>query len=145
MLIDDGRVISNFIVQALEGKDITVYGDGHQTRSFCYVDDMVAGLIALMAQDRHVGPVNLGNPAEFTIRELAQLVIELTGSRSRIVEMPLPQDDPVRRRPDITRARELLGWEPTLALRGGLVRTIEYFARVLRNGDQARLRRNVAQ
>jgi UDP-glucuronate decarboxylase len=127
MLEDDGRVVSNFIVQALQGHDITLYGDGQQTRSFCYVDDLVDGLTAMMDQVAVVGPINLGNPSEFTIRELAEAVIELTGSTSQIVTRPLPKDDPVRRQPDITKARLHLGWEPTVALRDGLVKTIAYF------------------
>lgn len=128
----DGRVVSNFIVQALQGHDITIYGDGSQTRSFCYRDDLVEGIIRLMdAPDETVFPVNIGNPVEFTIRQLAELVLELTGSRSRLVFKPLPQDDPVQRRPDITRAREHLGWEPKVPLRTGLLKTIEYFDDVL--------------
>jgi UDP-glucuronate decarboxylase len=124
----DGRVVSNFIVQALQDKPITIYGDGSQTRSFCYVDDLIEGFIRLMdAPDTVTGPVNIGNPGEFTIRQLAEIVIEMTGSRSEIVQMPLPQDDPLQRRPDITKARELLGWEPTIPLRQGLERTIDYF------------------
>jgi UDP-glucuronate decarboxylase len=124
----DGRVVSNFIVQALQDKPITIYGDGNQTRSFCYVDDLIDGFLRLMdAPDTVTGPVNIGNPGEFTIRQLAEIVIELTGSRSEIVQMPLPQDDPLQRRPDITKARELLGWEPTIPLRQGLERTIDYF------------------
>jgi len=125
---NDGRVVSNFIVQALKGEDITIYGDGAQTRSFCYVDDLVAGMIAMMGTETAVtGPVNLGNPGEFTMIELARLVIELTGSRSRLVHQPLPPDDPRQRRPDISKARDLLGWEPTVALRDGLGKTIAYF------------------
>ncbi|ACL58115.1 UDP-glucuronic acid decarboxylase family protein [Methylobacterium nodulans] len=125
---DDGRVVSNFVVQALSNRDITVYGDGRQTRSFCYVDDLVQGLIAMMETDSRVtGPINLGNPGEFTIRELAELVVELTGSRSEIVYKPLPQDDPRQRKPDIDRATRILGWRPAIDLREGLVRTIEYF------------------
>jgi UDP-glucuronate decarboxylase len=128
----DGRVVSNFIVQALQGKPITIYGDGSQTRSFCYVDDLIEGFIRLMdAPDTVTGPVNIGNPGEFTIRQLAEIVIEMTGSRSEIVQMPLPQDDPLQRRPDITKARELLGWEPTIPLREGLARTIAYFEKKL--------------
>jgi UDP-glucuronate decarboxylase len=124
----DGRVVSNFIVQALQDKPITIYGDGNQTRSFCYVNDLIDGFIRLMdAPDTVTGPVNIGNPGEFTIRQLAEIVIEMTGSRSEIVQMPLPQDDPLQRRPDITKARELLGWEPTIPLRQGLERTIDYF------------------
>ncbi|MBC7352911.1 MAG: SDR family oxidoreductase [Thermogutta sp.] len=124
----DGRVVSNFIRQALCGEDITVYGDGSQTRSFCYRDDMVEGIIRMMENpEDFTGPVNLGNPEEFTILELAKLVIELTGSKSRIVFRPLPADDPVRRRPDITLAKQKLGWEPKTPLREGLMRTIEWF------------------
>lgn len=125
---NDGRVVSNFIVQALMDRDITVYGEGTQTRAFCYVDDLVDGLVRLMASpDELTGPINLGNPGEFTIRELAETIIELTGSSSRIAHMPLPTDDPKQRRPDISNARELLGWTPTVQLRDGLVKTIEYF------------------
>ena len=132
MLADDGRVVSNFIVQALRGEPLTVFGDGSQTRSFCYVDDMVDGLIALMNSPSEVtGPVNLGNPGEFTMLELAKQVIELTGSRSTVEHRPLPDDDPVRRRPDISQAKELLGWQPTLSLREGLPRTVDYFREVL--------------
>ena len=129
---NDGRVVSNFIVQALRGEDITIFGDGSQTRSFCYVDDLVRGLIAMMESSRDVvGPINIGNPSEFTIRQLAELVIEMVGGRSRIVQRPLPQDDPKQRQPDITQARQTLGWEPTIALREGLVRTIGYFDALL--------------
>jgi len=131
MLANDGRVVSNFIVQALRGEDLTVYGDGSQTRSFCYVDDLVTGMIAMMDQDELVGPVNLGNPGEFTILELANLVKELTGSKSEIVFHPLPQDDPVRRKPDISLAKAKLGWEPKVPLREGLVKAISYFREVL--------------
>ena len=127
----DGRVVSNFIVQALRGEDITIYGDGAQTRSFCYVDDLIEGFCRLMRQDRTIGPVNIGNPGEFTIRQLADLAIELTGSRSRIVHRPLPADDPRQRQPDITVAKEMLGWHPTVPLREGLGRTITYFDRLL--------------
>jgi UDP-glucuronate decarboxylase len=133
MLPDDGRVVSSFIVQALRGEPLTVFGDGAQTRSFCYVDDMVEGLIALMNSPPEVtGPVNLGNPGEFTMVELAKKVLALTGSHSPVEHHPLPADDPVRRRPDITRARELLDWEPTVPLEEGLVPTVEYFRRALR-------------
>ncbi len=126
---DDGRVVSNFIVQALAGEPLTIYGDGGQTRSFCFVEDMVDGLMALMGTPHEVtGPINIGNPVEFTMLELAELVIELTGSRSSIEHRPLPQDDPTRRRPDITRAGEALGWQPRTALREGLERTITDFA-----------------
>lgn len=126
----DGRVVSNFIRQALRGEDITLYGDGTQTRSFCYVDDLVEGFMRMMACDE-AGPVNLGNPAEFTIRELAELVVEISGSPSRIVyDRPLPQDDPLQRQPDIGRARALLGWEPVVPLRAGLEQTIAWFRRI---------------
>jgi UDP-glucuronate decarboxylase len=124
MAINDGRVVSNFIVQALRGEDLTVYGDGSQTRSFCYVDDLIAGIMALMEHPSETGPVNLGNPIEFTVRELAEKVIALTGSRSRIVHKPLPPDDPKQRRPIIERAREALGWRPKTPLEEGLKRTI---------------------
>jgi len=128
MQINDGRVISNFIVQALKGEDITVYGDGSQTRSFCYLDDMIEGLIRLMnTPDEITGPINLGNPKETSILELAQKIIELTGSNSKIVFKPLPQDDPRRRCPDITKAKIILNWEPKISLEEGLKRTIEYF------------------
>jgi UDP-glucuronate decarboxylase len=124
----DGRVVSNFVLQALSGEDITLYGDGRQTRSFCYVDDLIDGLMAMMnGPDSFVGPVNLGNPEEFTIRELAELVIEMTGSPSRIVLAPLPSDDPCQRCPDISLAVEKLGWRPSIVLRDGLSRTIDYF------------------
>ena len=129
---NDGRVVSNFIVQALKGEPITLFGDGLQTRSFCYVDDLINGFRALMAAPDDVPlPVNLGNPVEFTIREFAGLVIELTGARSPMVFQPLPQDDPTQRRPDISRAKEHLNWEPTIALREGLEATIEYFDKLL--------------
>jgi len=129
---DDGRVVSNFVVQALRNKDITVYGDGEQTRSFCYVDDLVDGLIRMMeTPDDIVGPVNLGNPAECTIRGLAELVIEITGAASKIVHRPLPMDDPRQRQPDISKAQELLGWRPAVALRDGLTTTIAYFEKLL--------------
>ena len=131
---NDGRVVSNFIVQALLGRDITVFGDGLQTRSFCYVDDLIDGLMRLMGSpDDVTGPINIGNPKEFTMLELASLVIELTGSRSRIVHRPLPQDDPRQRRPDISKANEVLGWAPHTPLREGLVRTIDYFEELLRD------------
>ena len=133
---NDGRVVSNFIVQALRGEDITIYGEGTQTRSFCFVDDLVAGMMAMMATPRDVtGPINLGNPGEFTMIELANLVIELTGSNSKLVFRPLPQDDPKQRRPDNSKARELLGWDVTVALREGLGKTIEYFRNVVAEGD----------
>ncbi len=128
MLPDDGRVVSNFIVQALQGRDITIYGDGTQTRSFCYVDDLVEGLMRLMESDRDItGPINLGNPGEFSIRQLAEKVIALTRSGSKIVYEPLPQDDPTQRQPDITKAREILGWQPKVALDDGLKHTVEFF------------------
>ena len=132
MAADDGRVVSNFIVQALRGEDLTVYGDGSQTRSFCYADDLVEGFMRLMnSDDGIVGPVNMGNPGEFTMIELAERVLRLTGSRSRLVFRPLPQDDPKQRQPDIGLARSLLGWEPAVALEQGLERTIAYFRAVL--------------
>lgn len=129
---NDGRVVSNFVVQALQGKDITIYGDGTQTRSFCYVDDLLEGMVRLMEHPNFIGPVNIGNPTEFTIRELAEQVISMTGSRSKLVNNPLPSDDPKQRKPDITLAREKLGWEPTVALRDGLQKTIAYFDKVIR-------------
>lgn len=124
----DGRVVSNFIRQALEGEDITIFGDGSQTRSFCYRDDLVEGIIRMMeGPDDFPGPVNLGNPGEFTIRQLAEMVLELTGAKSKLIQQPLPEDDPMQRRPDISLARERLGWQPTLPLGEGLKRTIEWF------------------
>ncbi|MUM76893.1 NAD-dependent epimerase/dehydratase family protein [Pseudodesulfovibrio sp. F-1] len=134
MAMEDGRVVSNFVVQALRGEDITVYGKGEQTRSFCYVDDLVEGIFRLMEHtpDEFTGPVNLGNPLEFSILELAQEVIDLTGSVSRIVFKPLPSDDPMQRKPDISLAKRALGWEPRTPLREGLVKTVEYFQRVLK-------------
>ena len=132
MLPNDGRVVSNFVVQALKGEDITIYGDGTQTRSFCYVDDLVRGIIAMMhSPSGFCGPVNLGNPVEFTIRELAEMVLELTGSSSKLIYKNLPADDPVRRRPDIALARENLSWEPSIQLRDGLIKTIDYFNKLL--------------
>jgi UDP-glucuronate decarboxylase len=129
MLPNDGRVVSNFIMQALHGNDITIYGDGSQTRSFCYVDDLVEGLIRLMESDEDVtGPINLGNPGEFSIKELAGKVISMTGSDSKIVYEPLPQDDPTQRQPDITQAREKLNWQPKVALEVGLKTTVKYFS-----------------
>ena len=129
---NDGRVISNFIVQALNNQEITVYGDGLQTRSFCYIDDLIDGIILMMNRpDDFIGPVNLGNPTEFSILELAEMVIELTGNRSEIVFKPLPKDDPVRRRPDITLAKERLDWEPKVPLAEGLKKTIAYFRDIL--------------
>ena len=129
---NDGRVVSNFIVQALRGEDITIYGDGQQTRSFCYVDDLVRGLIALMATPHaETGPINLGNPGEFTMLELAETVIELTGSGSKLTYQPLPQDDPRQRQPNIARAQAALGWDVKVPLRDGLTKTIEYFRQLL--------------
>ncbi|AAK23130.1 UDP-glucuronic acid decarboxylase family protein [Caulobacter vibrioides] len=130
---NDGRVVSNFIVQALKGEDITLYGDGNQTRSFCYVDDLVDGLIRLMKTgDEVTGPINLGNPVEFTMKQLAELVLELTGSQSTIVHRPLPSDDPRQRQPDITLAKQVLDWTPTAPLKVGLMKTIEYFDGLLK-------------
>lgn len=129
---NDGRVVSNFIVQALRNEDITIYGDGSQTRSFCYVDDMVTAFVALMnSGDEMTGPVNLGNPDEFSILELARKVVEMTGSRSSIIFLPLPADDPQQRRPDISLAKKALQWEPTIRLEAGLSRTIEYFRSIV--------------
>lgn len=130
MLYNDGRVVSNFIVQALRGDDLTLYGDGSQTRSFCYVDDLIDGMIRMMDQDVEIGPMNLGNPGEFTVLELAEMVLRLTGSRSKLAFKPLPQDDPARRRPDISRAKAALGWQPKVALEDGLKETIAYFRRI---------------
>lgn len=128
MLANDGRVVSNFIVQALRGEDITIYGTGHQTRSFCYVDDLISGFIAFMNSPKDVtGPINLGNPNEFTMLELAENIMNLVGSNSKIVFQPLPQDDPRQRQPDISVARDVLGWSPSVQLREGLERTIHYF------------------
>ena len=131
MLPDDGRVVSNFIVQALRGTDLTIYGDGSQTRSFCYVDDLIEGFIRLMNHPELTGPVNLGNPGEFTILQLAEHVLAKTHSASRIVRLPLPGDDPKQRQPDITLAQTQLGWSPTVALDQGLDATIDYFRKLL--------------
>ncbi|MBY0335083.1 MAG: SDR family oxidoreductase [Acetobacteraceae bacterium] len=129
---NDGRVVSNFVVQALKGEPITIYGEGLQTRSFCYVDDLIEGALRLMVTPEEVtGPINIGNPGEFTIKELAERVVRLTGSKSKISYLPLPQDDPKQRQPDITKARDMLGWTPTVALEDGLVKTIAYFDRLL--------------
>lgn len=128
---NDGRVVSNFIVQALKGEDITIYGDGMQTRSFCYVDDLIEGMYRMMNTDDFTGPVNIGNPGEFTMLELANKVIELTDSKSKIVYRPLPSDDPMQRKPIIELAKEKLGWQPTIALEEGLKKTIEYFKSVI--------------
>ena len=130
MAIGDGRVVSNFIVQALRGEDITIYGDGSQTRSFCYYEDNLNGMMALMASDAH-SPVNIGNPSEFTIKELAETVINLTYSKSKIIYLPLPQDDPKQRKPDIAKAWTLLNWGPTVLLEDGLVNTIDYFRKIV--------------
>lgn len=127
MLFDDGRVVSNFVEQALMGKDITIYGDGSQTRSFCYVDDLVSGIISMMEHPNAAGPINLGNPRETSIKELAELVIKMTNSKSKLVYKPLPKDDPIRRRPDITRAIDSLAWQPKVKLEDGLTRTISEF------------------
>jgi UDP-glucuronate decarboxylase len=133
---NDGRVVSNFIVQALLGRDITIYGDGGQTRSFCYVDDLVDGFVRLMqSNDSITGPINLGNPTEFTIAQLASLVIDLSGSRSRIIHRALPQDDPKQRKPDISKAQDLLGWQPKISLKDGLGRTISYFQTLLKDNS----------
>jgi UDP-glucuronate decarboxylase len=130
---NDGRVVSNFIVQALKGDDITIYGDGTQTRSFQYVDDLVEAMIRMMAtDDSFTGPVNTGNPGEFTMIELANIILELTGSKSKLVFKPLPGDDPKQRKPDISLAKEKLGWEPTIQLRDGLIKTINYFDNLLK-------------
>lgn len=131
MLADDGRVVSNFIVQALRGQDLTVYGDGSQTRSFCYVDDLIEGFLRFMEQDSSVGPMNLGNPGEFTMLELAELVLKKVGGPSRITHKPLPSDDPKQRRPDISLARKALAWEPNVPLEDGLEKTIAYFRQTL--------------
>lgn len=128
---EDGRVVSNFIVAALKGEPITIYGDGEQTRSFCYVSDLIEVIVRMMKEDNFLGPVNIGNPGEFTMIELANLVLELTGSKSELIRQPLPQDDPTRRRPDISLAKEKLNWEPKVPLKEGLQKTIEYFDELL--------------
>ena len=142
MLENDGRVVSNFIVQALGGRDMTIYGDGSHTRSFCYVDDMIDGFVKMMGDDGLAGPVNLGNPEEFTVLELAEMVRKLTGSSSKIIHKPLPEDDPAQRRPDITLAKKRLGWTPCVGIEDGLKRTIAYFTSTMGNpkksGDAAR-------
>ena len=135
MCPDDGRVVSNFIVQALQGHDITVYGEGQQTRSFCYCDDLIEGFVRMMNQDETIGPINIGNPSEFTILELAEKVINLTGSQSKIIHEALPSDDPKQRQPDITQARQVLGWEPKYSLDEGLKPTIAYFDKLLAAGE----------
>lgn len=131
MLPDDGRVVSNFIVQALKGHDLTVYGDGSQTRSFCYVDDLIDGMVRMMNSEKFTGPVNIGNPEEYTILDLAKKIISMTGSRSKIIHRPLPADDPVQRRPDISLAGQVLGWSPKVSMDDGLRMTIEYFRKEL--------------
>lgn len=132
---NDGRVVSNFVVQALQNKPITIYGDGSQSRSFCYVDNLIEGFVRLMGTaDDFLGPVNLGNPVEFTIKELAEKVVELTGSQSELVCKPLPSDDPLQRKPDITLAKETMGWEPDIQLKDGLIKTIAYFQEMLQRG-----------
>ena len=131
MLANDGRVVSNFIVQALKNEPLTIYGDGSQTRSFCYVDDLIDAMVSVMEQTQTTGPVNIGNPGEFTMLELAQTVIEITGSKSPLVYKPLPSDDPKQRRPDISFAKKILGWLPKISLQEGLVKTVEYFRRQL--------------
>lgn len=137
MRLDDGRVISNFIVQALKEEDITIYGDGIQTRSFCYVDDLIDGMIKMMnSESGFTGPINIGNPGEFTMLQLANLIIELTGSKSKIVHKPLPQDDPMQRKPDIELAKQKLGWEPTIPLEEGLRKTINYFKSKLQEENE---------
>jgi len=132
MLPNDGRVVSNFIVQALKGEDITIYGDGSQSRSFCYIDDLVEALIRMMGTPAEItGPVNLGNPEEFTVMELAEKIIKMTSSKSKIVFHPLPQDDPIKRKPDISKAKKILKWQPLIPLDEGLVKTIQYFKKIL--------------
>ncbi len=133
MAADDGRVVSNFIIQALKGEDITIYGAGSQTRSFCYVSDLVSGLVKMMDSDGWTGPVNLGNPGEFTIKQLAEIIIGQTGSKSKLIYQPLPADDPKQRRPDISLAKEKLGWEPAVPLAEGLEKTIGYFREIINN------------
>lgn len=129
---NDGRVVSNFIVQALQGKDITIFGDGNQTRSFCYCDDLISGMVSMMNTDESIiGPINIGNPNEFTMNELAHLVIELTGTKSSIIYKPLPSDDPMQRQPNIEKAKKLLNWEPKIQLREGLMKTIAYFDQII--------------
>jgi len=132
MHANDGRVVSNFIVQALNGEDITIYGNGEQTRSFCYVDDLIEGMIRLMNLENFIGPINIGNPGEFTIKELAEKTLQLTGSKSKLIYKELPADDPQQRQPDITLAKNKLGWEPTIQLEEGLKKTIEYFREIVK-------------
>lgn len=131
MLPDDGRVVSNFIVQALKGEDITLYGDGSQTRSFCYMDDLLEGMMCMMEQEESVGPINIGNPKEFTIRELAETILKKIDSSSTLIELPLPSDDPTQRKPDISQAQKLLDWSPKIELEEGLDQTIPYFQKIL--------------
>jgi UDP-glucuronate decarboxylase len=133
---NDGRVISNFITQALRGEPITIYGDGRQTRSFCYCDDLIRGLMAMMDQDQDIGPVNLGNPGEYTMLELAQEVLKATGSTATITHLPLPKDDPKQRCPDITKAKSLLGWTPMVDLPTGLSKTVPYYREWLSRGGE---------
>lgn len=136
---NDGRVVSNLIVQALRGESITLYGDGQQTRSFCYVDDLIEAMMRMMRTGPEItGPINIGNPSECTIRQMAQIVLDVTGSSSTLVHLPLPPDDPKQRCPDITRAREILEWEPTVALRQGIEKTVAYFDRILADRGSAR-------
>ena len=129
---DDGRVVSNFIVQALKGEDLTLYGDGSQTRSFCYVDDLINGMVGVMEQEDSVGPVNLGNPIEFTIKQLAEAVLDKVHTESSLTEEPLPSDDPTQRKPDISLAQKLLSWNPVVELSTGLDRTIPYFREIIK-------------
>lgn len=131
MLADDGRVVSNFIVQAIQGRDLTIYGDGSQTRSFCYVDDLIAGFMGFMDQEKIVGPMNLGNPGEFTMLQLAEVILKKVGGKSKISYMPLPSDDPKQRQPDISLAKQTMGWEPKVQLEAGIEKTIEYFKKAL--------------
>jgi UDP-glucuronate decarboxylase len=138
MLPDDGRVVSNFIVQALQGRDLTIYGDGSQTRSFCYVDDLIEGFVRLMNHPTLTGPLNIGNPGEFTMLQLAEMVLAKVGGRSKIAHFPLPGDDPKQRQPDISLARKELGWEPAVDLDRGLDATIGYFRKSLANGQAER-------
>jgi UDP-glucuronate decarboxylase len=134
MHANDGRVVSNFVVQALKGEPLTIYGDGQQTRSFCYVDEMVDAFVRLMnSDDEFIGPVNLGNPGEFTIRELAEKTLAMTNSSSELINMPLPLDDPTQRQPNISLAKEKLGWEPVIKLEEGLGKTIDYFKSIINN------------
>jgi len=131
MLADDGRVVSNFIVQAIQGRDLTIYGDGSQTRSFCYVDDLIAGFMGFMEQEKIVGPMNLGNPGEFTMLQLAEVILKKVGGKSKISNMPLPSDDPKQRQPDISLAKQTMGWVPKVQLEAGIEKTIEYFKKAL--------------